>query len=139
MNPDDDPARQKAWEWLDYVEEDRRMAEHVLRTLDRPPYRLVAYHAQQCAEKHFQAYLVLRRIDFPRTHNISLLLELIEPFGKWVDDLAEAELLSTYAVAARYPGDNEPIGAAETEEALRLARAVRDRVRRALKDEGLIG
>lgn len=30
------------------------------------PYRLIAYHAQQCAEKYLKAYLVYHDIDFPK-------------------------------------------------------------------------
>ena len=48
------------------------------------PYRLVAYHAQQCAEKCLKAYLVAGLTDFPCTHNIGVLLELSAKSAPWV-------------------------------------------------------
>jgi HEPN domain-containing protein len=60
----------KVRQWLAYADEDLRLARHGLTlTIGTPPYRLIAYHAQQCAEKCLKAYLVLRHVDFPCTHN----------------------------------------------------------------------
>ena len=66
----------KVREWAAHADDDLRVAEHTLTLPDECPYRLVAYHAQQCAEKYLKAFLVLRGIDFPFTHNIARLLEL---------------------------------------------------------------
>jgi HEPN domain-containing protein len=60
----------KARKWLAYAEEDLRLAKHGLTMSSSCPYRLIAYHAQQCAEKYLKAYLVFKRVDFPYTHNI---------------------------------------------------------------------
>ena len=68
--------RHKVKQWLAFGDEDLRLARHALTMSTGCPYRLIAYHAQQCAEKHLKAYLVLHKVDFPYTHNISHLLEL---------------------------------------------------------------
>jgi HEPN domain-containing protein len=39
----------------------------------------LCFDAQQAAEKSIKAVLVHRQIDFPRTHNIRALLELLGP------------------------------------------------------------
>ena len=57
----------KVREWAAHADDDLRVAEHTLTLPDECPYRLVAYHAQQCAEKYLKAFLVLRGIDFPFT------------------------------------------------------------------------
>jgi hypothetical protein len=44
-------------------------------------------------------------------------------------DSAELRLLKRYAVEARYPGDWEPITRLESEEAVRIARRVRNTIR----------
>jgi HEPN domain-containing protein len=64
----------KVLQWVAHADDDLRVAEHTLTMPHECPYRLVAYHAQQCAEKYLKAYLVLRRVDFTLTHNNARLL-----------------------------------------------------------------
>ena len=40
--------------WLRYGDDDLRLARHGLK-LQNSPHHLIAYHAQQCAEKHLKA------------------------------------------------------------------------------------
>lgn len=83
-------------QWIERAEEDLRLANHAMTMKTAVPYRLVAYHAQQCAEKCLKAYLVAGMTDFPYTHNVGALLELCAPTAAWVPDLQGAEALSTY-------------------------------------------
>ena len=41
----------------------------------------LGYHAQQAAEKLIKALLALHGHDYPRSHNIGLLLDLLESHG----------------------------------------------------------
>ncbi|WP_306535225.1 HEPN domain-containing protein [Geobacter sp.] len=82
--------QRKVNQWLNYADEDMQLARHALTLSTGVSYRLVAYHAQQCAEKSLKAYLVRHRIDFPYTHNISRLLELCVDTAPWGDSLLEA-------------------------------------------------
>ncbi|WP_298432501.1 HEPN domain-containing protein [Geobacter sp.] len=127
--------RHKVIRWLDYADEDLRLARHALTLSTGVPYRLVAYHAQQCAEKALKAFLVYHRIDFPYTHNISRLLELCQDKAQWGDSLLDAEELSVYAVTTRYPGEEEEVTRDETLRAIDLAAMVRERVRLELEAE----
>ncbi|MBI4596054.1 MAG: HEPN domain-containing protein [Candidatus Tectomicrobia bacterium] len=104
MSAIDSEILRKVRQWLNFADEDLRLARHALTLSTGVPYRLVAYHAQQCAEKCLKAYLVYHRIDFPYTHNISRLLELCGEPASWAESLVEAEELSFYAVTTRYPG-----------------------------------
>jgi HEPN domain-containing protein len=88
------------------------------------PYRLVAYHAQQCAEKCLKAYLVAGMTDFPYTHNIGILLELCSKTGSWVPEVQDAEALSSYAVTARYPGGADRVSRREAVTAIACAERV---------------
>ncbi len=80
------------------------------------------FHAQQCAEKALKALLLHLDIEFPRTHAIEVLLDLLKVHGMEipasVDDAFE---LTEYAVQARYPGEWEPVTQAEAQRALELA------------------
>lgn len=120
---------QKVRQWTDFAEEDLRLAEHGLCMGEESPHRLVAYHAQQCAEKYLKAYLVPAGNDFPFTHNVSLLLELCEEQPTWAQRLQAAEGLSRYAITTRYPGEDRRVTPQEARAAVATATDVRETVR----------
>ncbi|MBN2131315.1 MAG: HEPN domain-containing protein [Sedimentisphaerales bacterium] len=103
MKTPDEQVLCKVREWLRYADDDLRFAHVGLSAHGEqpPPYHLVAYPAQQCAEKCLKAYLVYQGADFPRAHNISTLLELCSDYAKWPLTLRDAEELTDYAVATR--------------------------------------
>jgi len=100
------------------------------------PYRLIAYHAQQCAEKYLKAYLVFQGVDFPFTHNIARLLELCGEHTDWTGRLAAAEELTPFAITTRYPGMEEEVSKDEGMRAIEIAEEVKDGVREELKQAG---
>jgi HEPN domain-containing protein/predicted nucleotidyltransferase len=119
-------------EWIARAESDLRAAEAILTLPENCPYETVAFHAQQCAEKYLKAVLISRSIDFPRTHDpkrIQRLLpaEIAAPLSR-----EQAEWLTKYAAQLRYPSKVPIRSRAEAEEAVRLARAVRDAMRQCL-------
>jgi len=128
---------EKVKQWLAFAEEDIRLAEHAMKLKSNVPSRLIAFHAQQCAEKYLKAYLVYRNVDFPYTHNIRRLLDLCAEHADWVDNISDAKELTPYAITARYPGEDEVVTPAEANSAVKLANQVRQTVRSALKDLGL--
>jgi HEPN domain-containing protein len=69
---------------------------------------IVAFHAQQAVEKSLKAVLASGGVDFPFTHNLAALLQLCEDADVDVPaELEESDLLTPYAVAARY-GSKSP-------------------------------
>jgi HEPN domain-containing protein len=136
MKPAEEEVARKVKQWLAYGDEDLRLARHGFSLPYAPPYRLLAYHAQQCAEKHLKGYLVFHAIDFPYTHNISRLLELCAERASWAEQLRKAEELSPYAITTRYPGEDETVSEEEAHYALEIAAQVRQAVRQALAKEG---
>jgi HEPN domain-containing protein len=135
-NPDPETVR-KVTQWLTFADDDLKMASDTLSRGAGGPYRLIAYHAQQCAEKYLKAYLVYQNVDFPYTHNIRRLLKLCGQRATWAQDLKDAEQLTPYAITARYPGEDEEVAQAEASEAVDIARQVRNRVRSELKKLGV--
>jgi HEPN domain-containing protein len=101
------------------------------------PFETVAFHAQQCAEKYLKALLISRSIDFPRTHNLQRLLKLLPGDVAAPLRSEQAEWLTKYAAEPRYPGKVPIPSPAEAEEAVRLARGVRDAMRRWLPPAAL--
>jgi len=130
-----DQLAAKATQWVARAEDDLRVARHTLTLKDDCPYRLVAYHAQQCAEKYLKAYLVIRGVDFPFTHDIARLRELCLAQANWAAQIEDADELTPFAITARYPADDEPVSEAEALRAVDIAAHVREQVRSALGAE----
>ena len=135
-NPDPEVLK-KVKQWLVYGDEDLRYAKHGLSLSEDCPYRLVAYHAQQCVEKHLKAYLVLHGVDFPYTHNISVLLELCAEQAFPAREIRDAEELTSFAITTRYPGEDEDVTETEARRTVDLAAQAREVVREALLREGI--
>lgn len=89
----------------------------------------VAFHAQQAAEKSLKAVLVWHQVEFPKTHDIARLLELL---GTCEPDLAaalaDASHLTPYGVEYRYPGDYPEVSSEDAERSVETALAVRAEV-----------
>ena len=71
-----EPESQKeAQLWLRYANEDLAAAEGLIEHILTP--RHVCFLSQQAAEKAIKAVLVFSQIDFPRTHDLEALLQLV--------------------------------------------------------------
>ena len=124
--------------WIEKAEHDLRNAEHTMTLEEDCPFDTVCFHCQQCAEKYLKALLVYREIEFPKTHDLILLLNLIRRKMEISLSAEQVQPLNRYSIEARYPGDWYPIDREEASEAIELARGVRDVVRRMLPKEALI-
>jgi HEPN domain-containing protein len=60
------------------------------------------FHAQQAAEKALKAWLTLRRVEYPKTHDLASLLHLLEQSGQSTSALAGLVELSGFSVQFRY-------------------------------------
>lgn len=69
------------------------------------PDWIIGFHAQQAVEKALKAALAAAGVQFPRTHNIAMLLALLEQAGiEPPENCAGLERLTPFGVAARYEG-----------------------------------
>jgi len=88
---------------------DLRAAE-ILRDQPEVGDGIVGFHAQQAAEKALKAWLTILGIDFPRTHDLSLLIHKLDGGGVEVTSLWELLNLNPFAVQFRYELlDDEPL------------------------------
>ena len=134
MRPPEEVRRDLVRQWLAKAEEDFGVAEHLAAA--RSPYlSMVAFHAQQAAEKHLKAVLVHHQLHFPKTHDLGELLDLVAACDvALADALREVTALNPYGVEFRYPGDFPAITHGDAKTAVELAAKVRGAVRLALKD-----
>jgi HEPN domain-containing protein len=120
-------------EWIREAEGDLRAAAHLL-SLQQEDYFVVAFHAQQAAEKFLKALLVRYQIPFPKTHDIDRLLDLLRPVvPELKDKLASSGDLTPYGVEFRYP-DQPAVDEETARQAVETARSVRDTVIEYLRD-----
>jgi HEPN domain-containing protein len=127
MKRPEEEIRGLASEWL-------RKADLDLLTVDRlcleDPFRdVVAFHAQQAAEKYLKALLTRHQIEFPKTHELRRLLELLagaEP--QLAAGLTDIKWLEPFGVDVRYPGDRPDTLPGDEQRARELAQMVRDAV-----------
>ncbi|MGO9274872.1 MAG: HEPN domain-containing protein [Terriglobia bacterium] len=126
MKLPDAPILEKVRQWLAYADEDLGVARHGFSMPATPPYRVIAFHAQQCAEKYVKAYLVFHGVDFPFTHSLRRLVDLCASAANWAEQLRDAEELSPYAITARYPGEDLVVNEAEARRAVAIAERVRE-------------
>ena len=126
-------------QWVKKAEEDLRTAEHTLTLEDDCPYGAVCFHAQQCAEKYLKALLVLHSIPFPKIHDLLELLPLVLKTITLSLELADVATVNRYAIEGRYPGDWEPITREDAEAAVKVARRIREEVRKHLPAVALDG
>lgn len=113
----DDPR-----EWLARARSALHYAQHAPAGVDAED---VAFQAQQAAEKAVKAVLIRRGIAFPFTHNLAVLLSLMQQGGKEVPAaVTPAADLSLYAVGTRYPSAAPPVPNAKLREVLATAAAV---------------
>lgn len=100
-------------------------------------YEDLCFECQQSVEKALKGLLIFYNVDFPLTHIIANLLELIEDQGIEIpEEIRDSIDLTIYAVMTRYPSfRKEPVSEEEYKNALDIAGKVCDWVKETLNME----
>ena len=70
---------------------------------------IVGFHAQQAVEKALKAWLSFVSVQYPKTHDLELLLSLLANHGQTVPgEFQELTALSDFAVQYRYEAFGSP-------------------------------
>lgn len=135
MKPPEEVKKEFVRRWLAKAESDLLASRYLLQGhVDLAA--TAAFHAQQAAEKALKALLVWHQVEFSKTHDIGRLLELVSRVEQELAArLEEASSLTPYAAEYRYPTELPGPTAAQAEQALRIARKVRDEVIACLPSE----
>lgn len=82
----------------------RRDHDALAATVDLPQVAdsIYGFHAQPAVEKALKAWLTLRGLQYPLTHDLPRLLSLLRQSGADVDAFQELDRFTPYAVQARY-------------------------------------
>ena len=95
---------QEVKRWLVYAREDLQTAKLILdhQTI---AYRHICGLSQQAAENALKAILIFLQIEFPRTHDLDVLRNLIPSDWSVKQSHPDLAVLTEWAVESRYPGD----------------------------------
>ena len=101
MSPLDTPRQLLALAQKDFK------AALILAHAAEPQTDAAGFHLQQAVEKSLKAWLAVRGVAYPRTHDLSLLLGLVEDQGENVAGFWSLLELNPFAVQFRYelPGE----------------------------------
>ncbi len=109
--------------WLGYARSDLAAAKTLIASPDHYP-RQVCFLAQQAAEKALKAALIAQGLEFPFTHDLDRLRNLLPDswaVKKAFPDLAE---MTIWAVEARYPADMPEVLESDAKRALKVANEI---------------
>lgn len=125
MKPREAVKREFVHQWLLKADEDLAAAR--LLMTERQDLRYTsAFHAQQAAEKYLKAALVWHQIEFPKTHDMGLILALLaKADSEIISAVSAAEELTVYGVDVRYQGELPDPTATQVREAFSIAERIR--------------
>ena len=121
MRPPDESKRDLVRQWVTKAEKDFSLAQHLVA--EGCFYReAICFNSQQTAEKLLKGFLGMHQVDFPKTHNLGELLDLVAAVDHLLADaLREVTALNPYGVEYRYPGDSPELTGEDAQAAFRLA------------------
>ncbi len=119
-------------QWIEKAEEDYKNAEYTLTLEEDCPVSTVCFHSQQCIEKYLKALLICHSLPVPRSHDLVELYHWLASESRPVLSEEGLAILNRYAVESRYPGGWEVILRSEAEDAFRIARTLRQSIRKDL-------
>jgi HEPN domain-containing protein len=126
MKPPEAEVRALATAWLAKARLDLLVCDN-LTTQDADVWEAVAFHCQQAVEKALKAVLVRHQVEFPKTHDVQRLLDLLAEADPAVVEVSlDAVELTPYGVEYRYPGEYPPVDRASALAAVAVARRVYD-------------
>ena len=124
MRPPEELKRDLVRQWVAKAEKDFSLARHLVD--EGCFYReAICFNSQQTAEKLLKSLLAMHQVDFPKTHNLGELLDLVAAVDNLLADaLRGVTALNPYGVEYRYPGDFPEITEEDARAAFRLAEKV---------------
>lgn len=129
----EDKRSELAKPWFEKAEQDKCGAEDILES--RHGFaNTVCFLSQQMAEKYLKGFLVYKGKEFPKIHQIDRLVRLCGDADKDFNKLKkDAEFLSAFYVATRYPGDFPDFAWKDAKKAFAAAQKIKKMVLRRIK------
>jgi HEPN domain-containing protein len=81
----------------------------------------ICFHCQQAVEKYLKAFLVYKKIEFPKTHDVDFLLSKCISINPLLFEKFDFKNLTDFGVDIRYPDDFYIPEISETQEYIRIS------------------
>lgn len=116
-------AKHLSDEWINKAQNDLKTAEILYR--EKGPTDSLCFHCQQAVEKYLKGFLVFHQKEFPKAHDLILLLNLCKKIDKSFKDVQEEIIaLNRYYIETRYPPEVPVYSRQECKEALKNAEKI---------------
>ena len=96
---------------------------------------IYGFHAQQAVKKSLKAWIALRSLSYPRTHNLILLLDMLDDDGAPEEEFWDLVSLNSYAVQFRYEASEPDAERLDRGETLRQVTVLVEHVQKFLVGE----
>ena len=107
-------------EWILKAQNDLKSAEILYR--ENGPTDSLCFHCHQMVEKMLKSFLVFRKEEFPKIHDLIRLLNLCQELDRNFESLIEqVSFLNRYYIETRYPSEVMVYSREECKEALENA------------------
>jgi HEPN domain-containing protein len=111
------------YQWIEKAEHDLLAAKLIV---DQQPLILdiACFHCQQAVEKYLKTYLVYKKEEFPKTHNLDLLQQMCSNYQAAFANI-DLKNMEDFAVRRRYPHDFIRPELEETQEFIEITETVK--------------
>jgi HEPN domain-containing protein len=90
--------------WLSIAKEDLEVAKFLAEKYHPKPIEKICNFCQQSAEKNLKAYIFINDIEFPKTHDLSVLLGMCADINtEFVKFDRQCRYLTQFAIIPKYP------------------------------------
>lgn len=112
-------------DWFQKAQEDGLNAASILKHRDGTP-SAACFLSQQMVEKYLKGLLIFHSREFPKVHDLleieTLLLDVEPEIKKYEEEL---DMLATYYIETRYPGDYPEFSWQDAKEAYEAAKRIK--------------
>ena len=109
--------------WIAKASGDLKVATKLMN--DPEVFDYAVFHAHQCAEKSFKAFLMFMHQSIPKTHSLNLLLIACSRLNSEFATLSsEISVLDPYGNDSRYPNDFFHVNQSKVDEAVKIAQKI---------------
>ena len=127
------PDISAAKEWLQFAQRDYDFAVDIESHFWPKHIEKICYNCQQAAEKALKAFLAYHEVIIPKTHNISLLVNLCSTYDASIRlENKAAKKMTDYATISRYPDFVTTWSETDATLALKYAKRVLEKVNKSL-------
>ena len=124
--------RDHAFQLLDMASKDHQAITHMLDS-ESFPEEVFGFHAQQSIEKGLKAWITAKGLAYPKSHDVSALIRILEESGEDVTKFPDLEDYTIYAVQYRYEAYDEAEEQLDRQEVIESTKALLDHVAGVLK------